>query len=118
LKNRLYCKILAVGIIVLFIGVSVSSGFAVDTNQSKTVSQNEECQECDKSESEICDLLEALFVSYILRAIGFSYIYEIIDAVGMDLLSLLAKLHYNFFEFRYNIINSLGERFCDWNWFP
>jgi hypothetical protein len=37
LKNRLYCKILAVGIIVLFMGVSVSSGFAVNDKTTETV---------------------------------------------------------------------------------
>ena len=51
MKSKLYCKVLAVGIIVLFLGVSVSSGFAVDTNQSVRVNQGEkciECRECDE----------------------------------------------------------------------
>lgn len=40
MKNRLYRKILAVGIIVLFIGVSVSSGFAVVNLEEKDTKNN------------------------------------------------------------------------------
>ena len=48
IKRYSLCKILAVGIIVLFMGVSVSSGFALDTNQSIRVNQSEDCEECQE----------------------------------------------------------------------
>ena len=69
MEKKMYCKTLVIGIIVLFIGANISSAFAVDTNQYKAVSQNKECQECDKSESGICDLLEILF-AYIMLIKG------------------------------------------------
>jgi hypothetical protein len=68
MKNKLYCKFLAVGIILLFIGVSVSSGFALDTNQSLRINQSEECNECEKTDSGICDFLFGLWDHYFKKA--------------------------------------------------
>ena len=42
MKNSLYCKIFAIGIIIFFMGVSVSSGFAVNIDQSMINKESEE----------------------------------------------------------------------------
>jgi hypothetical protein len=50
MKSKLYCKILAIGIIILFIGVGIHPAFAVDTKQSMTIKASEEdcgCNEVD-----------------------------------------------------------------------
>ncbi len=47
MSKNLYCKTLALGIIVLFIGVGIHPAFAVDTNQSMVnKASEEECWEC------------------------------------------------------------------------
>jgi hypothetical protein len=57
MKSKLYCKILAVGIIVLLMGVSVSSGFTVNSNPSIKVNQRGKCSECNKiSDSDLIRL--------------------------------------------------------------
>ena len=48
MNSKLYCKILAVLIIVLFIGAGIHSAFAVVSSHSIRVNQNEECSDCIK----------------------------------------------------------------------
>jgi hypothetical protein len=48
MKNRLYCKFLAVGIIVLFIGVSVSSAVDVNTEVDEEAWENFETEPFDE----------------------------------------------------------------------
>ena len=47
MKHNLYCKILAVGIIVLFVGVGIHPAFAVDTRQSMVNKASEEDCGCN-----------------------------------------------------------------------
>jgi hypothetical protein len=63
MNSKLYCKILAVGIIVLSVGVSVSSGFAVETKHSIVTEEVEEDCGCeDKTHnSQLCDLIHSRF---------------------------------------------------------
>jgi hypothetical protein len=55
MKNKLYCKILAVGIIVLFVGVSVSSAIRVDNKPLILENQNE--KDCGCNEVSDSDLI-------------------------------------------------------------
>ncbi len=50
MKSKLYCKILAIGIIVLFVSIGINPAFAVDTKQSMVNEASEEdcgCNEVD-----------------------------------------------------------------------
>ncbi len=48
MKSKLNCKILAIGIIVLFIGVGIHPAFAVDTRQSMVNKANEKDCGCNE----------------------------------------------------------------------
>jgi hypothetical protein len=48
MQKRLYYKTLAIGIILLFLGVSVSSAISIDTKSTITNIQSEECKECNE----------------------------------------------------------------------
>ena len=114
MKSKLYCKILAIGIIVLFMGVSVSSGFAIDTNQPIRVNQSEECKECEKSDSEICELLFRLakFANdrMVLFAFGIIPLFEEYKVIAY----LLAVLGITLF-IRYGVYFAFGYFLrCDW----
>ena len=47
MKSKLFVKILAVRIIVLFMGVSITSAISIENNQSISFNQNEKCIECE-----------------------------------------------------------------------
>ena len=61
MKNRLYCKILAVGIIILFLGVIVSSAISVGTKPNVLQYESDECSDCEKTESGICENIEWIY---------------------------------------------------------
>jgi hypothetical protein len=58
MKKGLYCKVFAVGIIVLFVGVSVSSAISVDTHS--VIENEEECKECNEVDNADLIIVERL----------------------------------------------------------
>ena len=46
MNNRLYCKILALCVVLSFIGIGIQPAFGVDIRQSISNNQSEECREC------------------------------------------------------------------------
>ena len=59
MKSKLYCKILALSVILLSIGVSFSSAISVDTHS--IIENEEECKECKDANSVFCDIVVLLY---------------------------------------------------------
>ena len=56
LNKNLYCKVFAVGIILLFVGVSFSSAISVDKHS--IIENQEECKECNEVDDKHIQFLE------------------------------------------------------------
>ena len=114
MKKGLYCKILAFGIIVMFIGVGTHPAFAVDTKQPIVNITNEEDCGCNaKSDSGICKILELIALSLDERMnllIVLSKVFEDIPTIihFFDILGLSIFARFAF------IVDLANELNCDW----
>ena len=118
MKNRLYCKIIAVGIIVLFMGVSVSSGFVID-NKSTVIDnlyeENCDCNEIIISNPMINKYLERIkfYINFILlRYRHYPEVYKKCNMISSDFDTLIldSETTCDFLWGIYEIISSISRR--------
>ncbi len=107
MKNKLLSKILAIGIIILFIGVGIHPAFAVDTKQSIRFNQSEKCREC----SEISDA-DLVKVESLLNRVGvYSKLLLVLSRYNPELREISEDLSYLISTFKKS---DLKDIICDW----
>ena len=114
MKSKLYCKILAVGIIVLFVGVSYTSSVRVENKTPIFNSQVEaECGCFENYDSLIFDILETLYLTFDIRANILNKIYGAFEDIS-SIAYIIHLIGLSLF-LRANIILDLAfELNCDW----
>ena len=110
MKN-IHNKSITICIILLLVGVSISS--AISVNNKPVVSQDGECSECEKSNSDICDLLWDLFNFLFYRIHFIGEIFNLF--LDNELISGIGYLYSITADFRQLGYMFLGAIFgCDW----
>lgn len=116
MKNHLYCKILAIGIIVLFMGVGIHPAISVDIRQQIKVierDESEDCNDCEKTESGICDSLWDIIDSIVsfqenLLIIEYKFSY---NPILLKMLHIIEDMTHIYGIFVYNLG---GHYNCSW----
>jgi hypothetical protein len=114
--NTICKKTLVIGIILLLAGVSVSSAISVDNKPVLSQDESEDCSECKKSESRICDLLHIWYQTIELRLEMFSELWSSLGDYPL-IQELLILYYYVFMDIRFTIPVVIAYVLeCDWLW--
>jgi hypothetical protein len=106
-------KSIVISIILLLFGVSVSSAVSVDTKSTISNNESDECRECEKSDSGICNLLELLFNTIIDRL---DLVLDFYIKIGDNpILEMILMMYIASYYTRFYIYYTIGIFLnCDW----
>lgn len=112
MNNRLYCKVLALGIIVLFIGVSVSSATYIDKPSMKVENENDcGCKEVDNKHTQFLEKQLNSIEVYIKLMLVISKNYPELKEISEEL-SEFSKI-YGFWDDFCDAISNLAQSIQD-----